>query len=266
MLSFVSIVLIVLAIIYFFNKSKSSISPKHRPILIPTSKLKTKKLFETEENLLYKIIGIKSFDMKGMFYQDLNPKTDDGAFSGFANCEINSHDKYAVGIYNDEKKLLGYIPKGNKRLNLSLKEWHNGKTITWGQIRFDNFNKRWHGIVYIPVGYTSYQLEKLERVLKLKRENENQMKLKEKETEKYFEILIKHREISELLLELNNPEKLYYSFPKNLISSISSQLEKEKKWSQLIELEKHQDLINELSFNYKAKTLKRISIAKVNIN
>ncbi len=62
-----------------------------------------------------------------------------------------------------------------------------------------------------------------------------------------------------------NPEELYYSFPKNLIPSISSHLEKEKNWEKLIELEKYQDLINELSEKFKGTTLKRINFAKENM-
>lgn len=265
MTEFIAIIIIIIVIAYFIGKNKSKKSIKQQPNKVSSSKPSKVKRIETEENLLYKKKGIKAFDIKGMFYQKLNPETDNGEFIGFAKCENNSHDMYAVGIYNEDGKLLGYTPKGNKRLNLSLKEWHSGKTVTWGNLRHDDYDDKWYGTAYIPVGFTLGQIEKLERILKLKRENEIQIKLKEKETEKYFEILSKHREISKLLADIKNPEELFYSFPKNLIPSISSHLEKEKNWEKLIELEKYQDLINELSEKFKETTLKRINIAKENV-
>ena len=62
--------------------------------------------------------------------------------------------------------------------------------------------------------------------------------------------------------DLNNPIGFYYSFPKNLIPSISNHLEKEKNWEKLLKLEKHQDLILDLSEKFKEVTLNRINIAK----
>jgi hypothetical protein len=58
---------------------------------------------------------------------------------------------------------------------------------------------------------------------------------------------------------------LSYSFPRNLIPSISSHLEKEKNWEKLIELENHQDLINDLNTKFRETTLRRINIAKENV-
>ncbi|EDM44633.1 hypothetical protein SCB49_13715 [unidentified eubacterium SCB49] len=265
MTTFISIVIIIIVVAYFIGKNKSTQSTTPKKKLNPSPKIVAKKSVNKEENLLYKQKGIKTFEVKGMFYQKLNPETDDGVFVGIAKCKNNSHDKYAVGIYNKQNKLLGYTPKGNKRLNFSLREWHSGTLTVWGHLRHDDYNDKWYGTVYLPIGYTLEQIEKLELVLKLKLENENQIRLKEKVTEKYFEILSKHRKISSLLADLKNPEELYYSFPRNLIPTISSHLEKEKNWEKLIELEKHQDLINDLSAKFKETTLRRISIAKENV-
>ena len=45
--------------------------------------------------------------------------------SGDVIYEKNSHEKYAVAIYNQNNKLVGYTPKNNKRLSDSLNVWHN---------------------------------------------------------------------------------------------------------------------------------------------
>lgn len=267
MIIFISIIVIIIVIAYFIGKNKSEKTVNKTRVIVPPKKSieKTIEIHLSEEKLLYKSKGIKTFDMKGMFYQNLNPQIHIGEFIGYAKTDINSHDMYAVEIYNIDNKLLGYTPKGNKRLNFSLDEWHSGKIIVWGALSHDDYDDKWYGSVNIPVGFSENQLEKVVQVLNLKSENQNQINKKEKTTEKYFEILNRHREISTLLSELKNPKEFHYSFPKNIVPSISNHLEKEKNWEKLLELEKHQDLIFELSEKFKETTLKRIEIAKKNI-
>lgn len=269
MTKFLLIIIILIAVIYFYRKNKSKNQIQPTSIAKPTNQTikavekPTQKL--NDGQLLYKTKGIKSFEIKGLFYQGLNPKIHGGEFKGYAKTDNNSHDMYAVEIYNEENKLLGYTPKRNKRLNNSINEWHNGKVIIFGGISHDDYDNKWYGNVYIPVGYTENQLVKVEQILKLKSENHHQINKKEKSTEKYFEILNRHREINNLLTELKNPIEFYYSFPKNLIPSISSHLEKEKNWTKLLELENYQDLISDLSEKFKETTLERIETAKKNV-
>ena len=267
MVEFIAIIIIIIVIAYFIVKSKSKKTLKTTKAIVQPKKTdqKTTEIHLAEEKLLYKNKGIKMFEIKGMFYQNLNPKVNSGEFVGYAKANNNSHDMYAVEIYDNENRLLGYTPKGNRRLNNSIKEWHNGKILVWGGLSHDDYDDKWYGNVYIPAGFTESQLKKVELILNLKSENQNQINKKEKSTEKYFEILERHIEISNLLSDLKNPKEFYYSFPKNLIPSISSHLEKEKNWEKLMELEKHQDLISELSEKFKETTLKRIELAKKNV-
>lgn len=268
MTEFIAIVIIIVVIAYFIGKSKSKKTSKVQSKIVfqkQNPKYEITRIDTIEEKILYKKKGIKTFDMKGMFYQNLNPEIHSGDFIGIGKCEDNSHDMYAVGIYNQQNELLGYTPKGNKRLNNSLTEWNDGKVQVWGGLSHDDYDDRWYGTVYIPVGLTTEQIDKVERILSLKSDNQTQIKKKEKSTEKYFEILNRHREIAKLLTDLKNPKEFHYSFPKNLVPSISSHLEKEKNWEKLLELEKHQDLISELSDKFRGTTLKRIEKAKKNV-
>ncbi|MBT9189198.1 HIRAN domain-containing protein [Zobellia russellii] len=265
MVELVSVIIILIVTIYFIRKVKSGKASNSSRNTVNKKKNSTEKVNHIRtagDKTLYKKKGIKTFDLKGMFYQNLDFKSHTGEFVGFAKCENNSHDKHAVSIFNQENKLLGYAPKGNRRLNNSLVEWNNGKVLVWGEISYDDYDNKWYGVVYIPVGLTSSQLEKLEKVLNLKIENQAQIRKKEKSTIKYFEILDRHREIAKLLVSLNNPSEINYFFPKNLIPSISSHLEKEKNWEELLELEQHQDLIEALNEKYREKTLNRIELAK----
>jgi hypothetical protein len=264
MTAFIVFTIIIILIAYFIinNKSKKTAKTTNTTVQPKKSIEKPTAIDLKDEKLIYKNKGIKTFDLKGMFYHNLNPKIHNGDFIGYAKTGNNSHDMYAVEIYNYENKLLGYLPKGNKRLNNTLNEWHSGKVIVWGTLSHDDYDDEWYGNVNIPIGFSENHLEKVQRILNLKSENQNQINKKEKSTEKYFEILNRHREISNLLTDLKNPKEFYYSFPKNLIPSISSYLEKEKNWMKLLELENHQDLIAELSEKFKETTLRRIEMAK----
>src|SRR5690606_10577700 len=82
------------------------------------------------ERTLYKTKGIKSFDLKGTYFANLD-ETDKGDFFGFAVCDVNSHDQYSVSIQNGRGYHIGYLPKGNKRMHDSIEEWHDGKIIAW---------------------------------------------------------------------------------------------------------------------------------------
>lgn len=266
MTEFFAIVILIIVIAYFIGKSKTKKSSvrKIKPRPNKNTSQKVSKI-QKEDKYLYKQKGVKGFDLKGMYYRNLKPNIHAGLFYGFAKCEQNSHDRYAVGIYNFDNELLGYTPKGNKRLSNSITEWNNGITPAWGSLRHDDYNDKWYGYVEIAVGFSSEQNKNLERFLRLKKDNEELIRKKEKSTEKYFLILNNHKEIKSLLSDMETINQLEYSFPTHIIPSISSHLEKEKNWNKLIELEKHMDIISELSEKFKQTTLRRIEKAKKNV-
>jgi hypothetical protein len=266
MVEFFAVIVLIIVIAYFIGKSKSKKYTTRKPSSKPISKHPqniTK--VKSEENYLYQSKGIKDFDLKGMYYRNLNPKKHAGLYYGYAKCEQNSHDRYAVAVYNFNNELLGYTPKGNRRLNNSILEWNNGIAPAWGSIRHDDYNDKWYGHVEIAVGFGPEKSKRIEHFLKLKSQNEELIRKKENSTEKYFQILNNHTEIKSILNDLNNIKSLEYYFPTSLIPSISSHLEKEKNWEKLIELEKHIDLISELSEKFKQSTLNRIEKAKKNV-
>lgn len=58
--------------------------------------------------------GYSKYKMVGMYYRKLR-KSNIGKFEGYAKSELdNIHDPYAVAIYNNNGKHIGYIPSGNK--------------------------------------------------------------------------------------------------------------------------------------------------------
>lgn len=54
----------------------------------------------------------KSYSINGLYFH--YQIGDEGLYNGYAKAETtNPYDPYAVGIYNKQGRLLGYIPKGN---------------------------------------------------------------------------------------------------------------------------------------------------------
>jgi len=253
--SLLIVVLIILVILIFGNRNQKRKINKFEDN-------SSNEQISSNELLLYKKKGIKEFNLKGLYYLDLNPKLDVGNFIGIAETEYNEHDMYAIAIYNKDYKHYGYISRGNKRLNNSLEEWHNGKVMVWGGLDYNDYNDKWYGSVFLPIGLSIEQIKKIKKIFSLIDENNREIKNKINTTEKYFEILERHREIANLLQELNNPKEIFYIFPRNLIPSISKHLETEKNWKKLIELENYNDLILELSETFKKSTLNRIIKAK----
>jgi len=212
---------------------------------------------------------IKSFIIKGIHFCNLDESkynTSGTDFIGKAMITDNPHDKYAVGIYDDNNTLLGYVSKGNQKLYNYLDILPGKKVIAFGWIRFDSYYDKkayaWDGSVNIPTGYSNEKLELLTRFLTLKKQiPSSSSKITDKSTENYLKILNIHKEITSILIKLNDVN-LSYSFPKNILPSIGNHLLKEKEYEKLIELEEYDDLIMELNEKYRISLLNKIEDAK----
>ncbi len=257
-------IFVIILVIYFIRKNNKEKKQKIQTNKINESdKTETPRLSNKKENekMLYKKKGIKSFEIRGTYYRDLN-ETDTGDFVGYVSCENNSHDQYAVGIYNDNECLIGYVPKGNRRLNESLIEWHKEKVIAWGNLQFDDYYNKWYGVVYIPIGMDGKQIQSIEETFNFIKKNKSLISKKELSTSEYFEILENHKKIRSNLNIIKDKDNLFYYFPKTIIPSLSKKLESEKDWNSLIKIEDYDDLLNDLSETFRNSTLKRIEKAK----
>lgn len=263
---------IIAGVIIFYFIFKSQKSPSSPPIQSQSKPTKQKKPSRPKPSIekdFYKKKGIKNFRIVGVKHYNLRPEEYGGGgrgFTGSIKTVENSHDKYAVGVFDSNGNQIGHTPKNNNRLHHSLNEWHNGKSLAWGHLRYDDYIKNWEGTVYSPIGYSSEEMEKIERIATLREEIRLETKNKENTTEGYFQILEKHRIIIQDLEDLKHPTDLDYAFPANFIPTVSKHLEKEKEWDSLLDLEKYDDLINQLNDRFKGATLKRIEKAKTHVH
>lgn len=265
MMLIVIIIIVIISIVILVGRSYGTENNKSGSTIIKPNVLPTKKKLEplTSENLLYKDKVLRTFEIKGLNYSTLH-KSLDGEFIGFANCANNSHDQYAVEIITFDGVKLGYVPKGNKRLNESLKVWHNKKLFAWGNLRYDEYVNKWFGIVHIPAGYDEIEIEKIKAFYLLKLENKkllNDLENSKISNEHFFKILNNHKEITIILNTIINKNDLEYSLPYQSIQKFSKKMENEKDWKNLILLKEYEDLLAEFCGEKPNSVTKRIDKA-----
>lgn len=201
------------------------------------------------------------YELKGIFYN--NYKTQ-GEFYGYAKTTPDSHDKYCVGIYI-ENRLAGYTPKGNYRLYNYLNNTNNN-LICWGSIGYDNFQNQYYGVVNIPINFTDEEISNTEKAFNLIQTQKLLFLKDEKTIPEYFSILENDTEIEKLLSNKKIRKDINYTFNLNTIPQLSKKLEESKDWNNLIYLNRFQKQINGLSEKFKNSTLKRIEKAKSTSN
>lgn len=99
-----------------------------------------------------------TYEIRGIYYRKL-PVSVDGPFKGYIKAELNNpHDKFAVGVYNDDDLLLGYLPREkNRSVHKALMEDGNKKYKVTGFIEIEGLDDKeldyddyeWYGEVTI---------------------------------------------------------------------------------------------------------------------
>lgn len=125
-----------------------------------------------EEPHVYKSSQVKLLVIKGLEYRELTDK-DLGKFYGYVKTELdNKFDKYAVAIFNEKDKKIGYVPRGEEYLFNTL-ELTGGKQQVWGYIYKElhtySGNETLQGRVYIPIKCSKAKIEKVINEFNLKR-------------------------------------------------------------------------------------------------
>lgn len=134
------IIAVIVAINYIGKKTKESYSESVKAPYIPPK----------SQELTYEI--------RGIYYRKL-PVSVDGPFKGYIKAELNNpHDKFAVGVYNDDDLLLGYLPREkNRSVHKALMEDGNKKYKVTGFIEIEGLDDKeldyddyeWYGEVTI---------------------------------------------------------------------------------------------------------------------
>lgn len=205
--------------------------------------------------------GLKEFNIVGANHYGLDQEEYEypTPFFGTVKCEPGQK----LGVFRDDGRQIAQVPKGNIKLYNSLTQKHKGENILWGQIYYNSHDKKWQGRATTPVGYSQEEMLRIKKVFALKSLNQEEMAIKQKTSEDYLNVLERHSVIVEEMNALKI--QLPYEFPVRFISSATKHFEEDKNWAALIEIEKYTDLIDELSDTYKNATMRRIELAKSNV-
>ncbi len=213
----------------------------------------------------FKKASLRVYELRGLKYRGIKD-SDVRFFVGTARSTFNSHDRYAVEIVRDDGKRLGFIPKGNVRMSRYLSSRPDKSIICYGWIERqfgDNWENPYYGRVVIPVLCSQLELNALSRVLTIY--TEVTPKLKEHKLlslEDALKVLELDNEKRQLERDFPIIPNLSYTNIYNLMSGITSQLEKGKHWVQLQKLESLELLINELPERQKGAVIRKIVLAK----
>ncbi len=106
--------------------------------------------FIGEHSITFDVLkGYTYKDIVGTFYRPDVTLFDVGWFNGYAAIEpSNSYDGFAVAIYRDDHKQIGYIPKGNVALFNYIRA-QGGYVHAYGALAYDCWSNRWYGLVAI---------------------------------------------------------------------------------------------------------------------
>ncbi|WP_025006638.1 hypothetical protein [Marinilabilia salmonicolor] len=210
---------------------------------------------------LYKTTGIKKAEVKQLTKNA--PFIIPGIITGTACVRPDEHDKYNVDILDPNGNNIGHIEK-NRRLCNSLEAWHQGSVFTFVKVTESGEIETSSGTAFIPAGLPREETKKLKEVFdKLAKRNKilSEENISSKD---YLEILKDHKQISKTLVALNIDDLINIALSKRLIPALSRQMEDQQDWQGLLKLEKHSDLIDELSERFAGTTYRRISKAKKN--
>lgn len=157
---------VIMMVVILLKKDDESSSPQvsqtYRPkeyvYKIPRDRLL--KLLGWEESPRRYFIAEKSIDLDvlkgythrpivGTFYRPDITIFDTGWFNGYAKIEPdNQYDHFAVAIYRDDHKHLGYIPKDDLGMFHYIHD-KGGYVHAYGVLSYDCWNDKWFGLVAI---------------------------------------------------------------------------------------------------------------------
>lgn len=212
-----------------------------------------------QDKEVYKTAGIKKAELKEL--SDSSENKIPGFITGSAVTRPDEHDKYNVDILNEQGNTIGHIEK-NRRLCNSLEAWHSGSIFAFVKTSETEGAETSSGTVHIPVGLNPENIIMLKQVFEKLGKRTEILDSETISSNQYLEILDDHKTISKILLELDLVDIIDISISKRIIPALSKQLEEEENWKGLLQLEKHSDLIDELSERFAGTTYRRISKAK----
>lgn len=203
---------------------------------------------------LYKNKCIKKFRI--LLADDLTNKIEPGFFGGYVTNEDYSNETVQA-VYTDSDQLLGYINnKKKKKLCENIEILYNEPLVCWGEIKWDDNEKRYCVKGYIPILYSEPEINRFKKMVRLKEEL-LQLEATPEMTDNY-RYLEKIENFFYLQQSEITPSSLDHPVQPYILPKISKDLLEKEEWKELVKLKKYPILISRMDQPEKKEVLSRI--------
>lgn len=212
---------------------------------------------KTGPSNIYKNKCIKKARIK--LSEDLTNKITPGFFGGYVVNEDYSNETVQA-VYKYPEQLLGFISKKKEQLCENLQILYNEPVECWGNISWDDYEKRFIAKVYIPVLYSEPETNRFKKMIRLKHELlhlENSS-----ESPDMYTLLEKAENFHYLQQSENAPRALDHSIDPEILPGLCNELLASKQWEELYQLKKYPVLISRLEQPRKKEILSAIKEAE----
>lgn len=210
----------------------------------------------SSENLsnLYKNKCIKKFSIT--LAEDLTTKVEPGFFGGYVSNEDYSNETVQA-VYTRTDQLLGYINnKKKKKLCENIEILYNEPLVCWGEIKWDDYEKRFCVKGFIPILYSEPEINRFKKMVRLKEELlQIEAAPEAAEDNRYLE---KIENFYYLQQSEVTPSSLDHPVQPDILPKVSKDLYEKEDWEKLVKLKKYPILISRMDQPEKKEVLSRI--------
>ena len=206
---------------------------------------------------IYKNKTVKKFKIH--LSQDLTPKVEPGFVTGYIINEEYSNE-ILQAVYTQDDQLLGYLNNKKKRLCENIKVLYNEPVICWGQIRWEEYEKRYLLKGHVPILYSEPEMNRFKRLM----ESKSDLLEMEKslDTQNIHTFLKKAENFHYLQQSRITPSSLDYDIPPQSLTNLSKEICAAKHWEELVKLKEYPIVITRLPQAQKEEVLSRIKKAE----
>ena len=255
---FLLIIIVVIFIGFRFSNSHKSHSENIDIHVESYPDLKLLEKIKKPQRFIVVNKKVKKERIVGTFYSLKDNHSYAGPFEGYAFCEDNPFDNYAVAIYNLNNERLGYIQRDNRWIHNSIEHYHMGKVYCWGYLEHViNVPKPfWYGEVFISVGLSISEIEILKSFYDIFKESFLLSKKIKKDSSDYESLIENYLSTQKIISSSKSFENIEIEFKTRYVLSYVVSLAKEQNLQKINSLDKYNLLITKLT------PLQQISIKK----
>ncbi|GHA48498.1 hypothetical protein GCM10007103_31730 [Salinimicrobium marinum] len=206
---------------------------------------------------IYKNKCIKKARIK--LAEDLTTKITPGFFGGYVVNEDYSNETVQA-VYKYPEQLLGFISKKKEQLCENLQVLYNEPVECWGNIFWDDYEKRFIAKVHIPVLYSEPETNRFKKMIRLK----DELLHLENSSDGYdvYTLLEKAENFHYLQQSEIAPPSLDHSINPEILPRLCNELLESRQWEELYQLKKYPVMISQLEQPQKKEVLSAIQKAE----